>query len=163
MKHKVQKHHPKPWRQTGCVALWRYRDASRHYAGWHLSADDAGCQSIKEWLDILATNQAKANIAIQISRPSSALLQVPNCRGGSASTYSPVCLRLNYQPTENVWLITKVMDEVELTIGCEWLKQLAKGIEGILQGNGDYSIGHDDYTDKQNDSRLWFWWHPQTS
>jgi hypothetical protein len=34
------------WKQSGAVHLWRYEDASRSYAGWHVAFDRAGLNAI---------------------------------------------------------------------------------------------------------------------
>lgn len=46
--------HLAEWHQRDRISLWRYVEANRSYAGWHLSADDEGCRSLLELLDLFA-------------------------------------------------------------------------------------------------------------
>lgn len=130
-----------------------------------MTANDVGCASLLELLDMLASSNRNANIEIQLTRPTPAQLRVPNCRGGSAEVHAPELLRLHYESAEDVWRFPKSWNTADLTLGSQQIKQLAQGVKDISQGNGDYCIGHSDDRNKnqltsesQRESLLRFWW-----
>ena len=138
------------WKQQGSISLWRYTENERNFRGWHLSADESGCRSLVDLIEALAADGAPASRSIELIAPTPAILGVPNNRGGTASYKSPQKWRVRFSSEPDHWSFPKQLDPAEFCFGYEWLEPLRKGISGMSQGLGDYSIG--------SDLPLWFWW-----
>ena len=138
------------WKQQGSISLWRYTENERNFHGWHLNADLAGCQSLVTLFEALAADGPSASRTVNLTRPTTAVLAVPNNRGGTAKFKSPEKLRIAFSSDPGQWSFPPQLEPAEFSYGYEWLSPLCKGVNGIPQGDGDYSIGHD--------LPLWFWW-----
>jgi hypothetical protein len=147
-------HRSHSWKQSGNVSLWYYTENERNFPGWHLTADDAGCESLIALLDSFAAEGTPTSRAVGITPPSKAQLGVPNNRAGLAAWRSPHKLRLAFSDYAAQWSFPLGQDPAVLTIGSDWLAPLREGISGIPHGRGDYSIG---YPGKSSPG-LWFWW-----
>jgi hypothetical protein len=142
------------WNPSGSVCLWRYALNSKHYAGWHITADQAGCTSLLELIDGLSSAAPATFRTLTIAKPTPAILRVVNHRSAPTVTPSKCRVRLSANPSE--WYFPPCSDVAELVIGVDWFANLRKGIADIKIGVGDYAIG--DTT--AGSQELWFWWHP---
>lgn len=142
------------WKPSGAVSLWRYTENTRNYPGWHLNADVAGCRSLLDLLDALATEPGSYR-TIPLRPPSEAQLSVPNNRGAAPAAATKLRLAVADAPAQ--WHLPADHDPATLTIGSDWLAPLRKGLLDITRGRGDYSIGEED----SDSLRLWFWWGPR--
>ena len=143
------------WKQQGSIYLWRYTENERNYPGWHLSADPAGCQSLVALFEALAADGPSAFRTIDLTAPTTAILSVPNNRSGTAKFKSPKKWRIGFSKDPSHWSFSQQLESAEFSYGYVWLSPLCKGVNGIPQGHGDYSIG--------GDPRLWFWWSGRTA
>ncbi|HVH36754.1 MAG TPA: hypothetical protein VM847_21865, partial [Tahibacter sp.] len=139
------------WKPSGTVSLWRYTVNTRNYPGWHLNADAAGCRSLLDLLDALATEPGSYR-TIPLRPPSAAQLDVPNNRRSPVVAATKLQLALSDVPAQ--WRFPHDDDPATLTIGSDWLAPLRKGLLDITRGRGDYSIG----SDADGNLPLWFWW-----
>lgn len=144
---------PGTWKPSGSVSLWRYTENTRNYPGWHLTADAAGCDSLLDLLDALATEPGGYR-TIPLRAPDEAQLGVPNNRRSPHIAATKLQLTLSDAPAD--WRFPSDHDPASLTIGNDWLAPLRKGLLDITQGRGDYRIGNDD----SGSLKLWFWWGP---
>ena len=72
---------------------------------------------------------------------------------------APKKLRITYFAAKGVtesWNLIREMDNLHLSVGATFLRRLIEGMQGILQGQGDYSIGG-----PGDETLLWFWWQPR--
>jgi hypothetical protein len=138
------------WRQAGHLYLWQYRENSRRYAGWHLTADDAACVSL---LDLLDRLEQLSDCVLAVTRPTAQVLAVPNFPP-LVHWSAPKVLRLIFS-REEAWDIRSVAEEVTLMLGPAMLGELRNGIAGIPQGKGDYAIRP---SNVEPDQELWLWW-----
>lgn len=134
--------------------LWRYLENQRNYPGWHLSADSVGCVSLLALLDAFTIDGTPSSRTLAIIPPTQTILAVPNNR--SSSWISPTKLRISFTSVPFEWCFTESADPAELSLGSDWLAKLRKSVAGIVDGVGDYSIGHSG----GGSLRLWFWWQP---
>ena len=142
------------WKQQGTVSLWRYTVSERIFPGWHLNADPVGCASLLGLVSVLV--QAPGDYrTVQISAPSPTQLAVPNNHGGRAAWVAPTKLRLSFLDDAAAWIFPPDLEPAALKFGSDWIDALRKGIAGIPDGEGDYSIGGNK---KQGSLGLWFWW-----
>lgn len=146
-------HLPNAWKQSGRISLWRYTENQRNYPGWHLNADDAGCQSFAALLEALATDGCGSR-TLALTSPTKAELRVPNNRGGFADWLAPTKLRVDLSQAPTDWVFPSDLDPATISIGTAWLDPLREGLAGIPKGKGDYSIGNC----KNGSLQLWFWW-----
>ena len=140
--------------QRGSISLWRYTESTRNFSGWHLSANDDGAIALKSILHAL--QESGGTCTLTVTRPSAAVLSVPNNRGGHAAWSAPNRWRICYQATADEWRFPPTGEPAVLTLGTTHLGQLVAGLDDILAGQGDYSIGIEG-------EELWFWWQIRDS
>ena len=141
------------WRQQGRIYLWRYAGTSRNHSGWHMTADEVGCQSLLDLLDIMRDAQYAAKRTVQLTRPGERELT----SGCSARPRPATRLELSHSKPKMApahWCLAVEGARVTLELGAERLEELREGIQGIPSGNGDYCIGDDG-------QELWFWWRAE--
>jgi len=62
---------------------------------------------------------------------------------------------LSFLDDAAAWIFPPDLEPASLEFGSDWIDALRKGIAGIPNGEGDYSIGGNK---KQGSLGLWFWW-----
>ncbi|WP_257385617.1 hypothetical protein [Tahibacter caeni] len=148
---------PKPvsvlcdWKPSGRISLWRYAGNTRHYPGWHLNADAAGCRSLIDLLDALATEYGRYR-TVPLLPPGAAQLRVPDNRRSACIAATKLQWMLSDATT--LWRFPPDGDPAVLTVGSDWLAPLRRGLHDIARGRGDYCIGGD----RNGNLPLWFWW-----
>jgi hypothetical protein len=147
------------WKQAGRISLWRYTENERNFPGWHVTADATGCSSLISLLDAFASDNVAVSRTVEVVAPTPEILAVPNNRSGRAAWSAPTKLVLSFSTAAAQWSFPNSSDPAAFTVGSEWLALLRKGIEGIPNGLGDYSIG----TQSNGNLRLWFWWWPSAA
>lgn len=155
------------WRQRGRVYLWRYKENTRNYPGWHMTADHEACTSLVELIDAMQVARWPSNATVAVSPPTDDILLVPNNRGGAARWTAPTSLKLKYtrdQVDADFWSLGLQGGTLILAMGATALATLQKGILDIANGKGDYCIGADEaHGTAGSDAVLWFWWLPRGS
>lgn len=149
------------WKQKGVISLWRYEENIRNYPGWHLTADATGVESLIFLLNLMRESCAATYRTITITPPSASALCVPNNKGGKASFIAPQKWRIEYTKRAELsetWHFPVTSESASLLMGANFLALLAAGVEGILHGKGDYSIG----SSGADNSVLWFWGYPSS-
>jgi hypothetical protein len=145
------------WKQHGKVYLWRYRQPSRHWVGWHMTADDPGCESLLNLLGQMKAAQWPSQQYLAIDKPTPAVLAVPNYR--DETWYAPAQWKLKFpkgQVADEFWSLTRAGSEVTLILGASKLVEVSEGVQAVRMGDGDYAIGPED---KENwTESLSFWW-----
>lgn len=146
--------HPSPAaysRQSGEIWLWRYEINTRHYPGWHLTANQDGVHSLIRLLAALESEGSGHFRTVNISMPSETILSVPNNR--NATWAAPAKLRISLAEDPNEWVLADASGIVTISIGVIWLGHLRVAIDKISAGQGDFSIGP-----AVASQRLWIWW-----
>jgi hypothetical protein len=144
------------WKQRGVVFLWRYVENERNYAGWHFTADAEGAASLCELLRAMASHPTSSHRTLLVTRPTVSILEVPNNKGGSAHWSAPKKWRITYLPeAANIWEFDGDAAIANLSLGSALLPRIIAAAEGIVRGQGDFSIG----PPNGRGSELWFWWH----
>jgi hypothetical protein len=132
--------------------IWRYKDNTRNYPGYHLTADAEGCASLLAWL---RSPKSRSEFRLQPVTPE--VLSVPNNQGGLAAYVGCTSLKLHVR--SNIGRGHFVFSEVSGRLGLDCSQQqvecIIKGVEDIQRGEGDYCIGGD------GQQVLWFWWYPE--
>lgn len=148
------------WRPAGVICLWTFRNADRNYAGWHTTADRAGCESIIDLCDRLQQVMSPVSRSIPLlSSP-----HFPVCGIGGPfrqSDYDFVQkLRLttapDFAPTH--WRMTRKAETLLFEAGADVLTELRYGFAEILRDEGDFCIGPGRGASARADGILWFWW-----
>jgi len=145
------------WKLQGVVRLWRYTEFKHKFGGWHLTADNAGVDSLLELLSLLA-NAPGEHRTVALSPPTPAVLRVPNYSQGRAEWSAPAKWQISASLAPDTWLFPAT-DPAELTFGAAYLAQLTAALQGIPRGDGDFCIG----SAEQGNLPLWFWWHPNAA
>lgn len=141
------------WKQEGRVSLWRYTANGRNYPGWHLNADKVGCASFLALLQELAGSPGNHR-TVQLSAPGRAQLAVPNNQRGEAPSVAPQKLRISCSTEPEIWVFPPDLEPAYLMFGAHWLEPLCRGVAGIPDGRGDFSVG----SSRDGNLPLWFWW-----
>jgi hypothetical protein len=137
---------------AGQVCLWRYRERTRNYPGFHLSADRHGCDQLLTLLGSLAKARTSQIGHIALDPVTAAVLAVPNNRDAEVSAYRHWELIVDPRfPPERLHFAV-VGDRVRTELSPVQVESLAAGVQDIRERRGDYSIGDDD------DHQIWFWW-----
>lgn len=136
---------PNEWKQRGRVSIWSYDGSPRNYPGWHLNCDQAGAASLISLVKALLDSQEDAHRTVVVTGPAESQLAVPNCR---ATPSSPQRLVVKIAPE---WRLSELAGKLELCFPREMGQAIIEGLQGLVEGKGDYSIG-------ENGCQLWFWW-----
>ena len=129
-----------------------YHSNDRNYPGWHLTANRAGVASLVALLDIVASGNQPAIQTVQLSSPTPAILSVPNNR--RAEWTAPAKLRVGLADNPKEWVFACTDVAAQLTLGLDWCPVLRQAVARIPLGEGDFSIGPPDPS-----QRLWLWWY----
>jgi len=131
------------------ICIWRYKDNTRNYPGYHLSADAEGCRVLRERL-----NQIRDYEVFALTPPDMGVLAVPNNQGGRARYFEGRKLQVHTSASlaPNTFRWEEQGTTFILTCSQEQIARILAGVDDIEKGEGDYSIGGGD------DQALWFWW-----
>jgi len=137
------------WKQKGSVYFWKYISNPKNYAGWHLTCNKEGCDSVLELIGCFIEGGEDSRRTLNISAPGNDQLKVPNC---SDKSRSPIKLVISYRSLDSeVWDFSEENGKLVLSVGVKHLSKFKNGLVDISQGKGDYSIGN-------KGQELWFWW-----
>ena len=139
---------------AGRICLWRYREHSRNYPGFHLSADRPGCAQLLTLLGSLAKARTPQIGNVVLDPVTAAVLAIPNNRGGHAAISSyqhwELVVDPRFPPERLHFAVMNDRARTELSV--VQVESVMAGVEDIRALRGDYAIGDDD------EHQLWFWW-----
>ena len=137
---------------TGHISLWRHRTRSEDNAGFHLSADRAGCDQLLVLLGNLARARSSQIGNVVLDPVSSAMLAVPGVRGDAITAFRHWELLADPRfPPERLHFAA-VNDRVRLELSPVQVESIVAGLQDIRERRGGYAIGD------EGDHQLWFWW-----
>ena len=151
------------WTQRGKLYLWRYIDSPGGYRGGHLTADQAGCESLDALLTQFIETPRSRRARVRVTRPTAAILGVPNAQGGRARWAAPKELQIELfeETPPEMWQFTTKGERYELLAGRDRLQELRDAVRGILKGQGDFALGPEEGSDSEWDAMcLNIWWMP---
>ena len=137
---------------AGRICLWRYRERTRNYPGFHLSADHTGATQLIARLASLAKARAGQIANVTLDPPTADVLAIPNNRDASVAAYRHWDIVVDPRFDPERLHFTVVGDRVRTELSPVQVESLAAGVEDIRQRRGDYSIGDDE------EHQIWFWW-----
>ena len=136
------------------IFLWRYRENTRNYPGYHLTADRKGCAHLSDVLTTHEGTRRPMTNSVTLAPVTPEILSVPGNSRGDATAVALASLTLLTDPSyPDEWF--KISDNgsacsLELSraqAGC-----VLEGVTDILRDKGDYCVGGD------GDHVIWFWW-----
>jgi hypothetical protein len=139
---------------AGRICVWRYRDHSRDYSGFHLSADPAGATQLLKLLDSLAKARTPqiGNVVLDPVTPD--VLAIPNNRSARSAIIAyrhwELIVDPKFPPEQLHFAVTN--DRLRTQLSLIQVESLVAGVEDVRALRGDYAIGDED------EDRLWFWW-----
>ena len=136
------------WKQSGNIYIWTYQDNPKNYPGWHMSGNDAGCNSISKLLEAFIDSPPEVIRTVQLSIPTDKQFSVPNC---NSKPIPETKFMIKKSGNPNSWVLENVDGKLQLEIGTVYLSKFISGIADIQQQKGDYFIG-------STQQELWFWW-----
>ena len=137
---------------AGRIYLWRYRERTRNYPGFHLSADRAGAGQLLTLLVSLAKARTPQLANVTLDPATADVLAIPNNRGAAISSYRHWELSVDPRYEPERLHFTVVGDRARAELSPVQVESLAAGVEDIRERRGDYSIGDEE------EHQLWFWW-----
>ena len=143
------------WKQKGCVYVWHYRDNLRNHPGWHMTADNDGCDALLELFDLMQHAEYSSRATVKLSEPHPLDVSITN---PGSRWYHAHSLEIRYpkdRMDERTWTLAEERGAITLIVGKENLQELRECIADVQQGGGDYALGPDD---NSGDMELWFWW-----
>ena len=130
------------------ICLWRYLENTKHYPGYHLSADSEGCTYLCERI-----NDQWDRSSFSLVEPDSAVLSVPNNQGGRAGIYAFTKLSIETNGAEGErFSMEEHTSTLVLQISPRQTNELLKAIDAMKRGEGDYALKG------RHNGSLWFWW-----
>lgn len=141
------------WKQKGRVHLWRYKQPSKNNSGWHLTADEAGCESVLDLLELMASARWPSRHSIVITEPTELMTVGVAPPGKRKPWVTPRAWMIQYPraAADNLWQWSATERQAVLAVGLSKLRELQAGFREIQRGGGDYSMGAD------GEDRLWVW------
>lgn len=132
------------------IYLWTYVDDPRNYRGFHLTADDAGCDVLLRRIKAMQVCGSTSRLQFELTSAGPRELAVVGYDGRARKFDRWI---VNYSPTEpaDAWAFTVDERTATLSLGRAQLTPLLRGIEDIRRGRGDYSLGDETHS-------LWLWW-----
>lgn len=143
------------WKQRGEVYCWRYRGAS-NYPGWNFSADQEGCASLREVLDLMISSPYSSKAIIRIARPTASVLAAVKGPDHWSSATELQLSHPKFTVEASHWSLTSKDGQVAVTIGVSGLKEIREGVNDVSQGQGDWAAPNDD--EEIEDSQLIYFW-----
>jgi hypothetical protein len=137
---------------SGRICLWRYREHTRNYPGFHLSADTKGCEQLLKLLGGLAKVRAPQIATVTLDPVTASVLAVPNNRDAAVSAFRYWDLIADPRFDPERFHFTVMNDRVRSELSSVQIESIAAGVSDIREGRGDYAIGDED------EQQLWFWW-----
>ncbi len=86
------------WRPAGHVYLWRYRENTRNFPGWHLSTDRPGGTALLQLFSLFPSATTRVHRTVPLTPPSPSVLAVPNNQQGNANVWAPTKWRVVFDP-----------------------------------------------------------------
>ncbi len=133
---------------SGRTCLWTY-DGSRNFPGWHLCCDGPAAAFLLALFDAMPAARWPAKKSIPLVADPD-LTAATGCR---ATPRFAMALEIHFDSAHDpaLWRLEERAGSVSLSLGADMLKALRQGVQDLVDGKGDYSIG--------NNPSLWFWWH----
>ena len=145
------------WKQNGRVFVWRYAEPNRSWRGWHFTADQEGCRSIRNLLDRMRGGEPCYR-TLNLAPISDAILSVPNYGRRTDGKFTK--LRIAFEPDAIDLLLSPVGEALEMTVGNARLRFLSAAFADVENGIGDFGIAPSD--NRKSDPWM-FWWMPKGS
>jgi hypothetical protein len=138
------------------IFFWRYDRASKGYRGFHLSADNNGCDALLAGLRKKIRKPSDRTAKFNLCEPTERVLSAPNYRT-RAQTWKLLEIRVDHNVPERFLNVTAENDLAHVSLSKDMAESMEKGVQDILEGNGDWSIS----SELKNADRqpIWFWWY----
>ena len=150
------------WKQEGRVALWRYEPMARMYAGWHFTADGAGCRSLQNLFSLFLSADAEAYRSVTLTDPKS--VGADRIFGEHVFRVCfPSKLRLRFDPraSEDHSAFDHADDRLDLSLGRTWIEELGTALADVAHDHADFSLWFEAGKPKDPLKRISFWWWPK--
>ena len=140
---------------AGRICLWRYRDHSPDYPGFHLGADPTGATQLLKLLGSLVKARTPQIGNVVLDPVMSAVLAIPNNRSGrsaiTAYRHWELIVDPKFPPEQLHFAVAN--DRLRTELSLIQVESLVAGVEDIRALRGEYAIGD------EGEDQLWFWWH----
>ena len=140
------------WHNSGAISIWHYEDFPKNYHGYHLMADQTGCDFLRGLVERFRKARYPARKKFALRPPTRNQLAVPNCSKKCLPARN-VEFRFRHEFDKAHWMISEKSGELVIELGTAGLQELDRGVSDMTQGRGDWAMGG-------ASKALWFWWHP---
>ena len=133
------------------ISLWRYRERTLEYPGFHLGADPQGASRLLALLANLATARKPQIATVTLDPVTPGVLAVQNVRNPRVIGFRHWDLAVDPRFAPEQLQFTVVGERVRTEMSLVQVESVAAGVEDIRVRRG-YSIGDEE------EHQLWFWW-----
>jgi hypothetical protein len=141
------------YKSYGSVYIWQYREKNPKRRHWNLTADEDGCSSLIELLELMQNSRFSSKKLFKTTSPTNQQISIPNNR--NPEWHSKPALSLRSLKENNCgWMLTAKNDSLEIVFCKEKLSELMEAIVKIKGGDGDFAI-----SDDNDNNVLYFWWN----
>jgi hypothetical protein len=136
------------------IHFWRYRENTRNYPGYHLTADADGCAHLSTVLSAHEAARRPMSTSLALAPLTPEVLSVPGNSRGNATVVALASLDLVTDPSypDERFIVSDNGSTCRLELSRDQAGCVLEGVADILRGKGDYCIGGD------GDHVVWFWW-----
>ncbi len=138
------------------IFFWKYDRPSKGYRGFHLSADDSGCDALLTGLRKKMRTPSARTAKFSLSTPTERILSAPNYRT-RAQTWKFLEILVDQNASERFLSVTTENDVAYVTVSKDIADSMERGVQDILEGNGDWSISSE--SKNADHQTIWFWWY----
>jgi hypothetical protein len=142
------------WRQQGQIAFWRFEPhPSNKYPGWHFSADEAGCDSLRDLLQRFTPDAAAHRTwmadPVRIERAS----HVVGHRRSRTVTYQRIRISCQFDEAAP-YSFVEDGDVLNFAVGNSRLSEFLGAVANIQMPQHEFQVSWG----RSSNETLWFWW-----
>lgn len=139
------------WRQAGRIFVWRYRNPPRMYRGWHITGDQAGCESVAHLLTALSVAAEPTLRTLSLTDPRTVGAERIFVGASVPPTEAAVKLRLENH------LASPDAEDVVFSGGVLAFRLGELGLKRLSKAFNDVAAGQWDFGEKFGDAGVMFW------
>jgi hypothetical protein len=150
------------WKQQGQIFLWRFSGETRNFPGWNFCADEAGCESTAQLLQLMQRARWASKRTLHVTRVPDEFIN-PREPAARSRLIVPRHLTLSYRRDRvesSHWHWDGNWSEPTVLFGTEKLSELACALRRMSLGEGDFRVGSDEqrlHGIDASDVSIWFW------
>lgn len=135
----------------GHISIWEYNDPNPNRKCWNFTANDEGCDSLCELLNLMDSSKYSSTKLITITPPTAGTIKHVNDRITKWSSKPHLKIVFKNQE-ERKWEIRSDSNQYEILFDKTYIQQLINSVEKIKANQFDFAIADD-----SDNNVLYFW------